>query len=153
MSYAIFSAWGVMKVAYEAKAESFISDNFATKSPILSPSIHFVIVLLQYYHVTCKDSCPLISWIVFIISTIYSIRWQNILLHSVWVSKSAKIIHYCTQRSHLHERAKLFQYNLRTFALWLERSRLISKSVCETLWRANAPAAVRAFSMTQASVW
>ena len=45
-----------------------------------------------------KDSCPLIGWFAFIILTIYRIRWQNILLHSVWVDKSAKIIYYCTHR-------------------------------------------------------
>ena len=56
------------------------------------------IVLYNVY----KDSCPLIGWIVFIILTIYRIRWQNILLHSVWVGKSAKIIYYCTHRSHLY---------------------------------------------------
>ena len=49
-----------------------------------------------------KDSCPLIGWIAFIILTIYRIKWQNILLHSVWVGKSAKIIYYCTHRSHLY---------------------------------------------------
>ena len=48
-----------------------------------------------------KDSCPLIGWIAFNILTIYRLRWQKILLHSVWVAKSAKIIYYCTQPSHL----------------------------------------------------
>ena len=35
-----------------------------------------------------KDSCHLIGWITFIILTI---RWQNILLHSIWVGKSEKL--------------------------------------------------------------
>ena len=43
-----------------------------------------------------KDFCPLIGCIAFIILTIYRIRWQNILLHSVWLGKSTKIIYYYT---------------------------------------------------------
>ena len=39
-----------------------------------------------------KDSFLLIGWVMSIILTIYSIRWQNTPLHSVWDGKSAKII-------------------------------------------------------------
>ena len=76
-----------------------------------------------------KDSCLLIGWFAFIISTIYSIRWQNILLHSVWVSKSEKLFTIALS-VHIYIRVLKFQYNLQTFAL---RTRLIRKSMCETL--------------------
>ena len=44
----------------------------------------------------------LVLLLAFIILTIYRIKWQNILLHSTWVGKSAKIIYYCTHCSHLY---------------------------------------------------
>ena len=64
----------------------------------------------------------------FIILTIYSIRWKNIPLHSVWGGKSAKIIFHCTQRSHSHKSVQYFQYYL-----WMFTSRLWSLFV-KTDW-------------------
>ena len=60
--------------------------------------LYYTILYYAKLYNLYKDSCPLIGWFAFIILTIYRIRLQNILLHSVWVGKSAKIIYYCTHR-------------------------------------------------------
>ena len=62
---------------------------------------------------------------------------------------SAKIIYYCTQRSLYIRVISIFNTIFGRFAL---RMRLIRKSMCVTLCRANAAGAVCAFSVMQASV-
>ena len=62
----------------------FEQKNYTTSTPLINLCYH---LLYNLY----KDFCPLIGWIMFIIWTVYRIRWQNILLHFVWVGKNAKI--------------------------------------------------------------
>ena len=74
-----------------------ISDYFETLVPTYNFSDHFktnVNTDLQYFWLynLYKGSCPLIGWTTFNILPIWSIRWQNILLPSVWVGKSENII-------------------------------------------------------------
>ena len=71
-----------------------------------------------------KDSCPLIGRIAFIISTIYSIRWQNILLHSVRVGKRAKNIYYCTQHSHFHL-STILGWNSKLYARKMQQAQCV----------------------------
>ena len=85
-----------------------------------------------------KDSCPLIGWIAFIILTIYRIRWQSILLHSVWVGKSAKTMYYCTHRFTFILECSVFPVQSLDIC---SKMRLIRKTTCKTLCGANVTGA------------
>ena len=100
------------------------------------------LVLYNFY----KDSCPMIGLIAFIITTIYRIKWKNVLLHSRLDRQECK--NYLLSLS-------LFTFILVCSVFPIQSSDICSKTrliktTCETPRRSNATGAVPAFSVTQA---
>ena len=63
---------------------------------------YYILNTITQYEITCAKILEL--WLVeshTLFQLFIAVRGQNILLHSIWVSKSAKIIYFCTQLSHL----------------------------------------------------
>ena len=127
---------------------------------LLNSSCHFILHLMHglFLSMLCpylllynlyKDSCPLIGWIAFIILTIYWIRWQNILLHSIWVGKSAKLF---TIALIVYIYIRVFSISNTIFGRLLS-DEANKKDDLQSSTRGNVTGAVCAFSVMQASAW
>ena len=98
-----------------------------------------------------KD-CPLIGWTAFIILTIYSIKWQNILLHSRFGRQE------CKNYLLLHS---TFTFTLECSVFPIQSSDICSSKneankkeyVWNSLCRANAVSTMWAFSVMQGSAY